>query len=379
MPLKGIKVIEACSNISGPVAGTIFGDLGADVIKIEKPDFGDDVRGWAPPDWNGMSARFRAINRNKRSVTLDLRNSKDIGKLKKLVLQADVFIHNMRPGAVEAIGLSGAEALTLNPRLLYCSIGAFGNKGPWRTRSAYDALAQAVSSQMAGNGAPDGEPMLVADAPVDRSAGMWATIAVLAGLFRRETTGKGGIVETSLLEAALFSRDNVFAQYLASGRAAPRPGNGSRTVVPYGVFRTADSPILIGCAGDSLFATLAALLGHQEWSEDPRFAKNSARILHRVVLESLLEEVLTSRPRDEWVELLGANRIPCAPILATDEAFAHPQVQALGIFQSPPGVEMPLVSAPWTLDGIRPPIFRGAPQLGEDNEILEREGWGDLR
>jgi crotonobetainyl-CoA:carnitine CoA-transferase CaiB-like acyl-CoA transferase len=373
MPMSGIKVVEACSNIAGPVTGTIFGDLGAEVIKIEKPNGGDDARGWLPPVLHGMGARFQAINRNKQSVTLELKNLQDLEELKRLVAEADVFVHNMRPGVVESLRLSGPDALVLNPRLVYCAIGAYGSKGPWRTWSAYDGLAQALSSQMFGNGEPDGQPLLVADAPVDKGAGMWAAIAILAALHDRAKTGKGSIVETSLLEAALFWRDGVFAQYVASGRSPRRPGNRSAQVVPYGVFPTANRPIMLGLAGDGLFAAFAKLIGRSEWFNDERFATNSARVANRSVLEAMIDEALSTRNRDEWVELLGSNGIPCAPVLDPVEAFHHPQVQALGIFQSPPGLEMPLVSAPWSINGVRPPVRRRAPLLGEDNEVVLRK------
>jgi crotonobetainyl-CoA:carnitine CoA-transferase CaiB-like acyl-CoA transferase len=378
MPLSGVKVVEACSNIAGPVTGTIFGDLGADVIKVEKPNGGDDARGWSPPVLHELGARFQAINRNKRSVTLELKRPQDQAELRRLVGEADVFVHNMRPGVAESLGLSGSEALALNPRLIYCAIGAYGSKGPWRGWSAYDGLAQALSSQMYGNGEPDGEPLLVADAIVDKGAGMWAAVATLAALHERSKTGKGSIVETSLLEAALFWRDGAFAQYLASGRSPSRPGNGSANVVPYGVFATADRPMMLGLAGDGLFASFAKLVGREEWLADERFAKNTARVANRAVLEPLIEQALASRSRDEWVELLGSNGIPCAPILDPAEAFHHPQVQALGIFQSPPDVEMPLVSAAWTINGVRPAVRRRAPKLGEDNEaVLQTKiGWG---
>ncbi len=370
MPLTGIKVIEACSNLAGPVAGTIFGDLGAEVIKIEKPNGGDDARGWAPPVWHGLGASFQAINRNKRSVTLDFRREADVATLKQLVTEADVFLHNMRPGVVESLGLSGADALTLNPRLVYCAIGAYGARGPWRSWSAYDALAQALSGQMNGNGEPDGEPLLVPGGIVDKGAGMWAAIATLGALLRRAANGKGGVVETSLLETSLFWRDLGFANYQATGRTAPRSGNTAPTIVPYGVFAAADDKLMLACAGDGLFASLAKLLGHPEWLDNPRFATNPARVANRDELEPLIEAALAHRTRDEWVDLLGSNRIPCAPILDTAEALAHPQIQALGILQSPPGADMPLISAAWTLDGVRPPIRRGAPQLGEDNEAV---------
>jgi formyl-CoA transferase len=227
---------------------------------------------------------------------------------------------------------------------------------------------------MFGNGEPDGQPLLVADAIVDKGAGMWAAIAILAALHDRAKTGKGSIVETSLLEAALFWRDGVFAQYVASGRSPRRPGNGSAQIVPYGVFPTADHPIMLGLAGDGLFAVFAKLIDRAEWINDERFAKNSGRVANRKVLEAMIEEALATRKRDEWVELLGSNSIPCAPILDPAEAFHHPQVQALGIFQSPPGLEMPLVSAPWSINGARPSVRRRAPSLGEDNDVVLRKG-----
>jgi formyl-CoA transferase len=223
---------------------------------------------------------------------------------------------------------------------------------------------------MYGNGEPDGSPLLVADAIVDKGAGMWAAIATLAALHERAKTGRGSIVETSLLETALFYRDGVFAQYVASGKPPGRPGSGSANIVPYGVFQTADRPVLVGCAGDALFAAFANLVGHKEWTQDARFSKNSARVANRVEIEALIEQALAARPRDEWVDLFGRNGIPCAPILDPAEAFAHPQVQAVGIFQSPPGMEMPLVSAAWTINGVRPAVKRRAPELGEDNDVV---------
>ena len=368
MPLTGYKVIEACSNLAGPVCGTIFGDLGADVVKIEKPQGGDDARGWAPPEWHGMGASFQAINRNKRSITLDFKRAEDLAALKRLIAGADVFLHNMRPGAAEALGLSGAEALAINPRLIYCAMGAYGSKGPWRSWSAYDALAQALSGQMSGNGEAGGEPLIVAGGLVDKGTGMWAAIATLAALLRRGATGRGAVVETSLLETSLFWRDIAMASYQATGGVAPRTGNSAGTIVPYGVFQTADRPLMLACAGDSLFATFARLVGHPEWPGDPRFATNKLRVGNRAALEPLIAAALSTRGRDEWVALLGGNRVPCAPILDAAEAFAHEQVQATGIFQAPPGAPaMQLVSAAWTIDGVRPPVRRGAPGLGEDD------------
>jgi crotonobetainyl-CoA:carnitine CoA-transferase CaiB-like acyl-CoA transferase len=369
MPLTGMRVIEVCSNLAGPVTGTIFGDLGADVIKVEKSNGGDDARGWAPL-WNDHGAPFQAINRNKRSVALDFRKAEDVAKLKKLVVDADVFVHNIRPGAAEALGLSGPEMRTLNPRLIYCAIGAYGEQGPWRERSAYDGLAQALSGQMSGNGFPDSEPLLVPGGVVDKGAGMWAAIATLGALVRRARTGEGAIVGTSLLEASLFWRDIGFAHYHATGQTPLPAGNTSVSIVPYGVFPTGDGPVMLACAGDGVFAALAAALDHSEWLQDDRFATNSTRVAYRDIVVPAIEDVLKTRSRDHWIELLGKSRVPCAPILTVAEAHAHPQVQAIGIFQSAPGVDRRVVSAPWRIDGVRPAVRIGAPALGEDNHAV---------
>jgi crotonobetainyl-CoA:carnitine CoA-transferase CaiB-like acyl-CoA transferase len=375
MPLTGMRVIEVCSNLAGPVTGTIFGDLGADVIKVEKANGGDDARGWAPL-WDDHGAPFQAINRNKRSVALDFRKAEDVAKVKGLAADADIFVHNMRPGAAESLGLSGAEMLALNPRLIYCAIGAYGEEGPWRERSAYDGLAQALSSQMSGNGFPDSEPLLVPGGVVDKGAGMWAAIATLGALVRRARTGQGAIVGTSLLEASLFWRDIGFAHYQATGRVAGPAGNTSVSIVPYGVFATADGPVMLACAGDGLFAALAAALDRKEWLQDSRFATNSARVVHRDIVVPAIEDILRTRSRDYWIERLGNSRVPCAPILTVAEAHSHPQVQALGIFQSAPGLDRPVISAPWRIDGVRPPVRAGAPALGEGNStFLGGDDW----
>jgi crotonobetainyl-CoA:carnitine CoA-transferase CaiB-like acyl-CoA transferase len=276
----------------------------------------------------------------------------------------------MRPGAAESLGLSGTEMLALNPRLIYCAIGAYGEEGPWRERSAYDGLAQALSGQMSGNGFPDSEPLLVPGGVVDKGAGMWAAIATLGALVRRARTGQGAIVGTSLLEASLFWRDIGFAHYQATGEIARPAGNTSVSIVPYGVFDTEDGPVMLACAGDALFATLAAALDRKEWLQDSRFATNSARVKHRDVVVPAIEDILKTRSRDYWIERLGKSRVPCAPILTVAEAHAHPQVQAIGIFQSAPGLDRPVISAPWKIDGVRPPVRAGAPALGEGNSTF---------
>lgn len=371
MQLNGIKVIEAGSNLAGPVAGSFLADLGAEVIKIERPVSGDDARHWEP-GIAGTSARFHVINRNKLSVVLDIKDPKDQQELKRLISGADVFLHNMRPGVVESIGLSAPEALLLNPRLIYCGITGFGSKGPWRSWSGFDGLAQAVSSIMAGNGDPDGPPTLVSDAPVDKCTAMSAAIGILAALFDRTNTGKGSVVETSLLETALWWRDNTLAEFAADGVLRPRHGNQSKQVAPYGSFTTADLQVFVGCTTDRLFEKFAKHVGHPEWLLDDRFATNAGRLSHLSTLETAINQVLMTRKADEWVELLGTNGIPIAPILDVPDTFGHPQVEALGVFQSPPDLGIPLVAAPWSINGVRPPIRIGAPRLGEHNDVVLR-------
>lgn len=365
-PLEGIRVIEACSNLAGPVTGTIFGDMGAEVVKIEKTS-GDDARHFAPPRIGDLGATFQAVNRNKKSVVLDFKAPEDIAKLHELIRGADVFIHNMRPGVAESIGLSSEAALALNPRLIYGAISGYGMAGPWRDRPGYDGMAQALSGVVAGNGDPNGRPSVAVGGVVDKGAGMWLALAVLSALFRRERTGQGGVVRTSLLEASLFYRDLAIAQYQASGKVPPRLGNRAPTIVPADSYETSDGAILLMCGSDAQFRRLASALDRTTWITDPRFATNSARIANREALEEELADIIRGRSTTCWIDLLGTIDVPSAPILDVDAAILHPQIQALGILQPIPGHDIQLLGAPWTLDGERPPIDRFAPALGADN------------
>lgn len=371
-PLHGIRVIESCANVAGPTTGTILGDMGADVIKIERPS-GDDARRFAPPYIGDIGATFHAVNRNKRSVVLDLKTAEGMAALRSLVQGADVFIHNMRPGVMESLGLSAQDALALNPRLIYGAISGFGSDGPWRDRAGYDGMAQALSGMAAGNGDPASKPTVAVGGVVDKSAGMWLAMAVLSALFRRERTGTGAVVRTSLLEAALYYRDMAAAQYQASGKVPARWGNRAPTIVPSDSYATSDGSILITAGADAQFSRLAKLVGNPAWIDDPRFATNAARIVNRAALEAELANIFPSRTSQEWIDLLTAADIPSAPILDIDQALVHPQVEALGIFKTVPGHDVKLMAAPWTLDGERPAIDRFAPSLGEDTKAVLRE------
>lgn len=367
MILDGIKVIELCANLAGPLVGTILGDLGAEVIKIERKEGGDDARSWAPPELGGKAASFQAINRNKASVALDLRDSGDMARLRRLIATADMLVHNMRPGTAEALGLGADEVRTINPAIIYCDMGAYGREGPLRHLPGYDALLQAFGGLMSVNGQPDGPPTLLGAAVIDKGTGMWTLIAALAALYRRAVTGRGAVIETSLLDTALSWRDMGIAMYQATGMVPTRQGNTSPLIVPYDLFETASGPVFIACAGDRLFRIFAQALGHPEWTEDERFATNPLRVKNKAALLPLIQEALRHEERDAVVKRLGDAGVPCAPILDTAEIVAHEQVRASGILQRPPGADFELVAAPFKIDGVRPPIRRGAPELGEDN------------
>ncbi|WIW89497.1 CoA transferase [Sphingobium sp. V4] len=371
--LRGIRVIEACSNLAGPVAGTILADLGAEVIKVERPE-GDDARRFAPPFLGEHGATFTAVNRNKSSIVLDLKQADQLAQLRDLVADADVFLHNMRPGVVEGYGLGPDQARALNPRLIYGVISGYGARGPLRDLPGYDGMAQGLAGLASINGEPDSKPSVAAGGVVDKGAAMWLAMAVNAALFRRERTGQGSLIETSLLETALFFVNTQAAQFEASGDAPQRHGSRAPSIVPADCFETVDGYILLMCGNDRLFQSLSLALGRPDWAEDPLFRRNRDRVANRALLEPQISAMLKTRGRDEIIALLTQAGVPCSAVLPVNEARHHPQVEALGIFQESPGSGGKIVGAPFSIDGKRPPIFRGAPALGEDTDRICGEG-----
>lgn len=371
LPLDGVKVVEIASNIAGPYAGLILGMLGADVLKIERPE-GDDARGWGPPFIGDTASIFHTVNLNKRSVTLDLKDAAQVAWLKGYIADADVLVQNMRPGVMEALGLGGAAMLELNPRLVYGSAAAFGAQGPMRLAAGYEPMVQAFAGVFSVNGEAERPGVRVGVSLLDMGTGMWTALGCIAGLLQRERTGKGTVVDASLFETALAWLAGHFAGFRVSGDLPVRNPTGSNRVVVFQAFDAADGQIIIAAANDRLFAKLATELGHGEWASDPRFRTNRDRQANKDALISMIVEIVRQRPRAHWVERLEAVGVPCAPINDLRQVEALPQTAALGIMQSAPEVDIDFVGLPLSFDGQRPPLRSRAPMLGEHNaEVMD--------
>ncbi|MBV1796133.1 CaiB/BaiF CoA-transferase family protein [Siccirubricoccus sp. G192] len=369
LPLQGVKVVEIGQNLAGPFAAEILAMLGAEVVKIERPE-GDDARGWGPPFHAGIACTFHTMNRNKRSVVLDLKDAEAIAWLHGFIGDRDILVHNMRPGAMESLGLDAASLGAINPRLIYCSLHAFGARGPMRMQPGYEPILQAFSGMFSVNGTADGPPARVGPQVLDLGTGLWAALGCLAALQQRHLTGQGCVVDTSLLETALGWLTVVFAGFNETGQQPPRHRTGNPKLIVFQAFDTADGEVVVAAANDRLFAKLTAVLGHPEWGADPRFRTNADRIAHRDILLPMLEEVMRSRGSEEWSEMLEAAGIPCSPIHDLAAVAAHPQTRALGIMQPMPGYALEGVGLPVSFDGTRPPVTSGAPALGEANAAL---------
>ena len=365
--LRGLRVLELGQVLAAPFAGAIFSDLGAEVIKVERVDGGDDARRMGPAFRGADSLVFQVFNRGKQSVALDLKCGEGRDALEQLLAGADVLVHNLRPGVTRQLGIDGPAVCARHPRLVYCEISAFGAVGPMSQRPGYEPLVQAFSGLSAINGGPDDPPMRSGASLCDQGSGMWAVIGALALLQRRQHTGRGGIVATSLLEAALGWNAQKADALVNEGRQPDRHRSGHPGFVPYEAFEAADAPLLVCCGNDRLFAKLANELGRPQWMADERFATNRARLVHKAALFEELVPLLAARPRAEWLDRLERAGVPCAPVHSLPEAVAHPQVEALGILQPVDAGALRLTALPLTVDGRRPAIAAAAPRLGEHN------------
>lgn len=366
LPLEGIRVFELGSNIAGPYGTWILAALGAEVTKVERPE-GDDARNWGPPFWNGSATIFHAINRDKSSAVYDLKDPEQAQALRdRIASEGDVVLQNMRPGAAKRLGLGAEGLIKTNPRLIYCNLHAFGAEGPLKDRPGYDAIIQAFGGVMSIMGEDGRAPVRAGISVIDMGTGMWCAIGILAALFRRTMTGKGGVVDASLFETALGWMTFYAADYQATGKLPKRLGSGVRGIVPYQGYPCADGFLMIGASNDRLFATFAGVLGHPEWPEDERYATNPQRDAHRAELNALIEAVLKRETSSHWQDVLEAAGIPHAPAQSIDQVLGHPQTQALNIIQETGDPDMKLVGLPLSFDGERPPLRNLAPKLGED-------------
>lgn len=373
-PLSGIKVVELGQALAGPLAGVILSDLGADVIKVEKPDGGDDARLWGPPFVDGAAVSFHANNRGKKSVTLDIKNARDVERLKGLVLDADILIQNLRPGIVDELGIGSAVMLGVNPRLIYCSIWAFGHLGPLKFAPGFDPLLQSYAAMVTVTGRPDDPPTFAGTAINDITTGMWSVIGALSALKQRETTGKGCVVDASLFESAVSLIQTPLNSYQVTGKVPVRHGAASATLVPYQIFETADRPLCIAAGNDRLFVKLAKAMGHPEWCDDPRMSDGRKRAANRAAVLEVMEPVLLGKTRQEWLGIIGEAGVPCAPVNDVAELAASEQLAAMGQLQELPGSGLKVVGVPLNFDGVRPKPMGGAPGLGQHNGEVFGEG-----
>ena len=371
LPLIGIRVIEIAQNLAGPYCAEILGHLGADVIKVERREGGDDTRGWGPPFLEGAGSSFHAVNLGKRSVAVDLKDPAQVARLLPLIDQADVLVQNLRPGSMDALGLDAATLSARNPKLIYCSLGALGSVGPLKDRPGFDPMVQAFAGMMLMSGQEGGPPVRMGTQVLDHGTGMWAAIGVLAALVRRSVTGRGGLVDTSLFETALGWWTIFYAGYAVSGEVARRHPTGSEKLIVFQGFEARNGAIVIAAGNDRLFAKLAIALGRDDWAKDPRFARNAGRYEHRAEILAEVARIVATRGKGEWIDILEAAGVPCAPVNTLREMLAEPQTEAVGMLQQVPGLELRLMGLPILLDGVRPPISRRAPLLGEHTrEVL---------
>jgi formyl-CoA transferase len=369
--LSGVRVLELGQVLAGPFAAAILADLGADVIKVERVEGGDDARQMGAAFRHGDSLNFQVFNRNKRSVALDLKSPEGRAALQTLAADADILVHNLRPGVTEDLGIDGAAMCARHPRLIYCEISAFGHIGPKRRNPGYEPLVQAYSGLSSRNGGPDDPPLRLGASVCDQGAGMWVVIGALSMLHRRQQTGRGGVVNASLLETALVWNAQAADSFANTGTMPPRHASGHPNFVPYQAFDTATGPLLICVGNDRLFAKFAQLVGRPEWSSDPLYATNRARLINQAPLLAAIGAILVTAPRDEWLARFAAAGVPCAPINTIPEALAEAQVVALGLSQPIPGEDFHLTGLPLSFDGDRPALRSAGPRLGQHNaEVL---------
>ena len=365
--LAGIRVVEVGQVLAAPYAGAIFADLGAEVVKVERHDGGDDARNMGPAFRHGDALTFHVYNRGKKSVALDLTSTDGKAAFDSLVATADIMLHNLRPGVPEKLGIDGPTLCARYPRLVYCEISAFGHTGPLADRPGFEPLIQAYSGLCAINGGPDDPPMRAGPSVCDQGTGMWTVLGALAMLQKRQRTGIGGIVSASLLETALMWCGQKVDALVNTGSMPPRHRMGHPGLVPYEAFEAADGPFMICAGNDRLFAKLAEVLGRPDWVTDPRYAGNRGRLLNKDALFAEMAPILATGNRAEWIAALDRAGVPATQIHSITEAQAQPQVQALGMAVPVPGEDFALTGLPLSFDGERPGFTHGAPRLGDDN------------
>jgi len=383
--LQGVRVRDLSRVLAGPWCTQTLADLGAEVIKVERPGTGDDTRGWGPPflkDRNGTdtaeAAYFMGTNRNKRSITIDFAHPEGPSLVRRLAASCDVLVENFKVGDMARYGLDGPRLLADNPRLVYASITGFGQTGPYADRAGYDYAVQGIGGLMSVTGErddlPGGGPQKVGVAVADLFTGMYTTVAILAALRHRDATGEGQVIDMALLDTQVAMLANLGASYLVTKKAPKRAGNAHQNIVPYQVFEVADGHLILAVGNDGQFGRFCAVAGCPELAVDPRYARNADRVRHRDQLVPLLATSLKGRTRSHWLAALEAARVPCGPINQFDDVFADPQVRARGMVSTMPhphADHLELVASPLKLSRTPVRLSRPPPLLGQHtDEVL---------
>jgi len=397
--LNGIRVLDLSRVLAGPWCTQTLADLGADVIKVERPGAGDDTRSWGPPflqDAQGRDTReaayYLGCNRNKRSITCDIARPEGQALVREMAARCDVLVENFKVGDLDRYGLGWDEIAKCNPRIVYCSITGFGQTGPYRERAGYDYIVQGIGGLMSVTGERDdlhGGPQKVGVAVADLFTGMYATTAILAALRHADRTGEGQRIDMALLDTQVAMLANLGANYLVSGNIPGRAGNAHQNIVPYQVFETAPGAlgrdfIILAVGNDSQFAKFCDAAGRADIAADARFAKNQDRVRNRAVLVPMLETVMLAKTKAQWLDLLETAKVPCGPINNLAEVFADPQVNARGMVDTwphPLGGDVRLVASPIEMSATPVRTDRPPPLLGEHTQQVLREvlGWDDAR
>lgn len=376
LPLEGIRVMDLSRILAGPYCTMMLGDLGADVIKIERPGVGDDTRTWGPPFAGGESAYYLCVNRNKRSITLNLTQPDGQRLAHELAKRSDVLVENFSPGVTERLGIGWEDLRKINPKLIYCSITGYGPDGPYRDRTGYDVVVSAVGGLMGITGEQHGGPVKVGVAITDVTTGITAQGAICAALLQRERTGKGQRIDASLLDCQVSALVNIASNYLVAGTEARRWGTAHESIVPYQAFEAKDAHIVIAAANDKLWLKFCAIIERPDLATNERYSTNARRVENREELIPIIAAEMKKRARDEWIDLLVADGIPCGPINSIEEVFSDPQVlhrNMLQVVDHPTIGKLKLAGIPAKYSEADLKIVRPPPLLGEHtDEILKQ-------